>query len=106
MKRVNRSRLKLERAGRVSDGGPPRCRECDLRLQFGTDRVGRATEFCVWRILRVREDAVWARRFATGWPVGGHASAVFTAATRDSRDATLMRTAMAGNGSGRGHATP
>lgn len=99
---VNRSRLILDRAGMVPDGGPPRCRGCGLRLQFGTDRDGRATESCVcgyYAYVKTRCGRVDLRQ---GGPAGGHASAVFTTATHDSRDATLMRTAMSGNGSGRG----
>jgi len=43
---VNRSRLRLGRAGMVTDGGAPRCRGCNQPLQFGTDRQGRTTESC------------------------------------------------------------
>jgi hypothetical protein len=41
---VNRS---LKRTGLVSDGGPPRCRECGGHLAFRTDRLGRTMEQCV-----------------------------------------------------------
>ncbi len=99
---MNRSRLKLERAGMVSDGGPPRCRGCGQRLQFGTDRNGRTTESCVcgyYAYVKMRYGLVDLRQ---GAPAAGHASGVLTPATHDSRDATLTRTAMAGNGSGHG----
>lgn len=72
--RVKGSLLKLDRGGMVSDGGPPRCLGCDLRLQFGTDRDGQATEPRLQRIRRVRKDAAGARGFATGAPEGGNTS--------------------------------
>lgn len=43
---MNRSNRELGRTGMVSDGGAPRCPACGLRLRFGTDRQGRATETC------------------------------------------------------------
>ncbi len=43
---MNRSRLKLGRAGMVVDGGAPHCGGCHQPLQFGTDREGRTTESC------------------------------------------------------------
>jgi hypothetical protein len=77
VKRVNRSRLKLERAGMVSDGGPPRCRECDLRLQFGSDRDGRATESCACGYRAYVKTRGGRLDLRQGAPVSGHASGVF-----------------------------
>jgi len=45
-KELNRSRLKRGRAGMVTDGGAPRCGQCNEPLHFGSDRQGRTTESC------------------------------------------------------------
>ncbi len=42
----NPSQLRLGRAGMVTDGGAPHCRECGQPLQFDADRQGRTTESC------------------------------------------------------------
>ncbi|HEX4628121.1 MAG TPA: hypothetical protein VH137_04955 [Gemmatimonadales bacterium] len=36
----------MARTGLVTDGGPPSCPRCGLRLKFGTDTQGRTTETC------------------------------------------------------------
>jgi hypothetical protein len=43
---VNRSQLALLRKGLVAGSAPQDCPACGGRLEFGTDRLGRTTEFC------------------------------------------------------------
>lgn len=43
---MNRSQLALLRKGLVAGSAPQDCPACGGRLEFGTDRLGRTTEFC------------------------------------------------------------
>jgi hypothetical protein len=43
---VNRSQFALLRKGLVAGSGPQDCPACGGRLEFGTDRLGRTTEYC------------------------------------------------------------
>ena len=43
---MNRSQFALLRKGLVAGSGPQDCPACGGRLEFGTDRLGRTTEYC------------------------------------------------------------
>lgn len=43
---MNRSQLALLRKGLVAGSAPQDCPACGGRLEFGTDRLGRTTEYC------------------------------------------------------------
>lgn len=43
---MNRSQLALLRKGLLAGSAPQDCPACGGRLEFGTDRLGRTTEFC------------------------------------------------------------
>jgi hypothetical protein len=57
----------------ITDGGPPRCQGCNLRLRFDTDRDGRTTESC---------GCGYRAYVETRCEQGAHASGVLAAAAQ------------------------